>query len=326
MKYPYILFFLFGLFSCTSNDSSQMSTTSNFDWIVPNVIGNFSPFPLAENPVLFKASDIDFLNDETLVAMISFGGEIRVYPYNFVHTYEAVNDKIGEKYYSITYCPQTNTVIGFNRKFNNNIFTLRASGYLYKENQVLHDASTDTFWSQLELRCIKGQYQTENYSVYNLIETRWKIVKQYFPNAYVFTNNSIGRGNPPIPQNGDPIYGIVDINAVDNRDFDVYAYHYDLFDSTIKIYFQNIKDDNIIIIGSKQFEFITSYINNSNATFYPIQNQYPVIMGDNEGNKWTVFGVATEGPRAGQQLKSPYGFFTDWWAWNDFYQNIDLKE
>lgn len=336
MKFSWLFFALLLIVSCGSSDDDIGNPdptgplTITYNWIVPTaeVLGNFSPFPLAENPSLFLASDIDFISDETKVALISFGDEVKIYPHNYVHSFEVVNDAIGNRNYAIAYCPITASTVGFNRNFGSNNFTIRASGYLYKENQVLHDKETDSFWSQMELRCIKGVFQGESFSTFNIVETTWKTAKTYFPDAKVFTNASVNKSSnqktsTPPPENNDPIYGIVESNGKDGT---VHAFGLDLFNTNITLKRENIEGKQILVVGNSELSFITSYINNEQIDFSAIQGEFPIVMEDSNGNTWNVFGIATSGPRVGQQLNSPHGFFASWWAWESFYTKINVKE
>lgn len=335
MKFSWLSFALVLLTSCSSSVGGENPDPTDppkitYNWIVPTVevVGNFSPFPLAENPSLFLASDIDFISDDTKVALISFGDEVRIYPYNYVHSFEVVNDAIGNREYAITYCPITSSTVGFNRDFGSNNFTIRASGYLYKENQVLHDNATDSFWSQMELRCIKGVFQGENIQTFNIIETTWKTAKNYFPDGKVFTNASVSKSSnqktSKKPDNNDPIYGILESNGKDGT---IHAFGFGVFNNnTITVKKESIEGKQILVIGSTELSFITSYINNEQVDFFETQGEFPIIMEDSNGNIWNVFGIATSGPRKGQQLNSPRGFFASWWAWESFYTKIDVKE
>ena len=68
--------------SIDSNISAPVVVDDNLNvsestWIVPtsDINGSFSPFPLALNPSLKKVQDVNFLADEALVAVLSFGKE-----------------------------------------------------------------------------------------------------------------------------------------------------------------------------------------------------------------------------------------------------------
>jgi hypothetical protein len=51
------------------------------------------------------------------------------------------------------------------------------------------------------------------------------------------------------------------------------------------------------------------------------QDELPLVMVDNEGNKWDIFGEAIEGPRAGESLHHMKSFIAYWFAWAAFYPN-----
>ena len=97
MKYLY-LFFVLGsvLTSCTSPEGTtpSQSIDENFKWIVPTegISGSLNFFPLAVDPQMTPANEINFIDDNFRVAMVKSGSDIRVYPYDFISKFEAVND------------------------------------------------------------------------------------------------------------------------------------------------------------------------------------------------------------------------------------------
>lgn len=315
-------------------NSDIIITETSYDWTVPlsDIAGSNSPFPLAINPSYTLANQVNFISDDEKVALVSFNdGIVKAFPFFFTSTYESVNDIIGSFEVSMTYCPITQSALLIDRRFDNdNTFILRASGVLYKENMVAIDESTQTYWSQFLLKCIKGKFQNEPIKTFNFVETRWSTVKKYFPNAQVFTNTSVNKSNQTPSsksniENADVVYGILE-NSAKNETPKIHAFEYNLFDSEIKILNKQIHLDNILVIGSQSLNFITSYINDSNAQFTAIQGQFPIIMSDSNGNKWDVFGIAVDGPRKGEKLKSLRAFFGSWWAWNEFYPDIIIEK
>ncbi len=300
-----------------------------FDWTVPigTVLGSFNLFPLAENPTLTKASDVNFITENSKVAMVGIGNEIRVYPYRFISTFECINDKIGVHNFALTYCPITQSAVSWDTNFRGQTFILRSSGYLHHDNLIAYDSKSETYWSQMLSKSIKGKYANESIPTVNVIETTWSTVEKYFPDALVFTNtsipsnktNSISNRTNDFPD-GENVYGIVDTSFKDNTEISIFKY--DEFTGSIKIYEKFIDAKKIIVVGNKENTFITSYINDSNATFTPIQNSLPIIMEDSNGNTWDMFGNAVSGPRIGVQLKSPNSFVALGWAWKAFYNNF----
>lgn len=309
------------------------NNSQNFDWIVDksSLTGSDHPFPFAENPELSPVSVVSGLLEDDKVAVVHFEGETRAYPYRFIGTYEVVNDVIGDQKFAITYCPVTQSTVCVSNQFISNTFTYIASGFRYKDNLISLDASTDSYWSQMLLKCIKGKFENQFQEVLPMIETSWKNVQLYFPEAKVFTPSSISQKNAAtssknsddIEQNERP-FGIIDTRNVNGTT--VYVYRSIEFSGGITMKNNIIEETSTIIVGSATYDFITAFSVDDNSEFTIIENEFPVILQDNSGSKWNVFGSAISGPRMGEQLAVPKSYRAFWWAWEDFYtrfENID---
>ena len=79
------------------------------------------------------------------------------------------------------------------------------------------------------------------------------------------------------------------------------------------------KDKNILIAFENELEDGTEVSNLS-----AVQNQLPVIMIDDEGNNYNVFGEVTQGPQQGEKLKSVTSMMAYWFAWGTFYPNSSI--
>lgn len=324
-----VVFFnlLYHCSSGTDNFNEVEPSAIDFDWTLPigTVLGSFNLFPLAENPVLTKASEVNFVSDNSIVALVGLKNEIRVYPYRFISTFECVNDIIDGKNITLSYCPLTQSAVGWYTNFKGETLILRSSGYLHHDNLIAYDEKSETYWSQMLSRSVKGKYENEDLPTFNVIETTWSMVIQYFPDAMVFTNTSItSKSSTDDFKDGDNVYGIVDASFKD--DSKIHIYEYDEFSGEIKMYEKFIDSKKIIVIGNEEKRFITSYINDSNATFTAVQNNFPIIMEDSDGNQWNLFGVAQSGPRQGDQLNSPFSYVALGWAWRAFFSDFTQNE
>ena len=309
--------------SSTNQDVTAPKENLN-GWTVPlkDVVGDFNPFPLANNPVMSPITEVTGLDDESEVAVISFHNEVRIYPLPFVHSFETVNDTLGDHHFTLSYCPITQSTVAINRGDLNKNSILRASGILYKENLVMHDDISDSFWSQMLLAKIKGTSQKELLPIFPMIETSWKTAKIYFPNALVFTNKSINssksygvtKTNENI-NSDEKVFGFIE--NINTKNAKVFIYRYPQFSEGIKL-ITAVNTDKIVI-GSSSLKFITAFVNEDNSSFVPVQNEFPLVMADNHGNKWNVFGEAESGPNKGKVLKPAIGYVASWWAWKSFY-------
>ena len=335
MKKLTFYFLILLIYSC-SNESDNIlidPTVNEYQWVIPTgtVTGSYNLFPLAQNPTFSKVNEVNFISDEALVAMISFNNEIRVYPYQYISTYESVNDIIDGKTISMTYCPITKSALCWNTNFKGENFVIRASGYLLNDNVVLYDEQSDTYWSQMLTSCVKGKYAEEENETFNFIETTWGTVKDHFNDALVFTNTSVNNATSSANkialkdfEDGESVYGI--LNKRVNTSSEIHIFKYNEFENEIKIYQPRINAGKLIVIGSKEHHFMTSYINDNNSIYTPIQGSFPIVMEDNHGNQWDVFGMAISGPNKGHHLESPVGFVALGWAWKDFYSDFVFNE
>jgi len=330
---------LFLIISCstTSNETTLVDLENNdatFDWVVPTseITGSNSPFPLALNPSYTLAKDVEFISDPSKVALISFkNGEVWVYPYRYISTYEIINDDKNGIAFSLTYCPITESSLLFKRDFNaEDSFILRSSGYLYKENLVAIDEKTNTYWSQFLLKSIKGKYQYQTLETINLVETTWLTVRNNFPNAFVFTNTSVQSGknsqtssssSKTAIESNEVVYGVLE-NVTKSELPTIHIYQYQSFDSGIIVKKSKNNADDIVVIGSNNLQFITSYKISNNRTYTALQNSFPNIMVDSDNNIYDVFGIIVSGPNEGEQLNSPTAFAASFWAWQSFYPSI----
>ena len=84
----------------------------------------------------------------------------------------------------------------------------------------------------------------------------------------------------------------------------------------------------LIIVGSNQYNFITSFENTSISgelfEFAAIRDSLPVIMKDNYGGRWNIMGKAISGPAKGKFLKPTTSYMAYWFGFGTFYPSVDV--
>lgn len=94
----------------------------------------------------------------------------------------------------------------------------------------------------------------------------------------------------------------------------------------IVVYHDVLEDVKIVVVG-KATQFIVSFertIGGQLLEFEPSDAGLPVILEDQEGNLWDVFGFAVDGPRTGQRLKSTQSLMGYWFSFATFYPGIQI--
>ena len=338
----YILFcLLISLAACSKNAVTEIENpTEESRWInveKPHPTGENGLFPLHKNPIYKSVQEFSNLKDDDKVAIVSYQNEIKVYPYLYTNRYEIVNDSIGDYFYAVSFCPQTKSAINFNRIVQNDTLDLVASGYLYKDNMVPSDKDYNMYWSQMQMNGITKEADFLDLQTLNLIETNWKTVVNFFPNAKVYyyegdiitpKSNSdtklIAKNSAEIT-NADAVFSIVENYNNNGKPTLVHAYPTKDFSNNSSLQQLILDNKKTLIIGNKEHYFFTTFIAPNGLDFQLENTDFPPILIDSEGTKWNAFGFAIDGPRKGQQLVSAKSYIASWWAWKDFFKNIEVK-
>ncbi|MRI02341.1 DUF3179 domain-containing protein [Kriegella sp. EG-1] len=320
--------------SC-SNDNNVVSsiadTQENFTslWCVPesNIGGGTSYFPLIESPTFKNITFIDSLNflvENSKVAILAFEDKIYVYPYDFTNYYEVIDTPIENKNLIFSYCPLTQSSLCFDTNSRTTTsLTMKASGYLYNDNLVLTDDKEEEYWSQIDSKVIRGSNKTDRIATYNLIETIWSVAKTKFPSALVFYHNNTnlcsGCEINEISLNYNNPFGVINEHVKEDT---VYLFSYNALTNNAELQTISINGKKTIVVGNKNIPFFNAFYVPSTIEFTLLnESEFPLILKDNENTKWDVFGRAINGPNKGMKLESPKCFIAGMWAWEDFYEN-----
>jgi hypothetical protein len=79
------------------------------------------------------AEGAEYLFDFDRVLGVVVNGEARAYPHNILWYHEIVNDRIGDTWISVTFCPLTGLGLVFDPFVDGNLLELGVSGLLFAE-------------------------------------------------------------------------------------------------------------------------------------------------------------------------------------------------
>ena len=336
----------FYLNSCDTVDNAEVSG----EWLIKkDEIFDGGPgkdgIPSVDNPQFTDVGGSSYLLDNDLVIGISIGGVLRAYPHPILDWHEIVNDEINGKKLAITYCPLTGSAIAWNRQGTVANSTFGVSGLLYNSNLIPYDRGSESNWSQMKLQCVNGSLIGREIETSKIIETTYKTWREMYPASKILsTNTGFGRqyGNYPYGgyrTNNDLIFPV---NLEDNRlqkkvrvlglieRSETIAFPINSFEGGISIKNVTFGGKDFVVIGSSGKNYAAAYKrkldNGTTLEFTITQGELPVVMMDNEGTKWDIFGEAIEGPRAGESLQQAKAFIAYWFAWAAFYPNTLISQ
>ncbi|MGK7926023.1 MAG: DUF3179 domain-containing protein [Spirulina sp.] len=99
--------------------------------------------PSIDNPKFDTAKTTPFDANETVIGVV-INGEAKAYPFGIMNWHEIVNDTVGGKNITVSYCPLCDTIVVFDRDKT----TFGVSGKLYQSCLVMYDRADDTLYSQ----------------------------------------------------------------------------------------------------------------------------------------------------------------------------------
>ena len=108
------------------------------------------------------------------------------------------------------------------------------------------------------------------------------------------------------------------------------VYPVESFSNGVEVINESVGDMQVVAAGSSGHNFGVVFNRQLEdctvLEFQAVQNQLPVVMQDNEGNEWDIFGVAVSGNRTGQQLQKTNSYIAYWFAWTAFFPGADIHQ
>ncbi len=349
----YILPVLILMYGCSKDDTLRNSPRPNpgpeTGWTVPLnqlVLTSQPPdyIPSIDTPY-FEVLDTNNINPKQTVLVYRHGNVVKIYPENILWSHEIVNDHIGDHYFAITYCPLTGSAVAWDRTINGKITEFGVSGHLYNENLIPYDRNSNSFWSQMQLEGIKGKNAGDQLKSNFLLSTTGATIINSFPEALVLVDNTSYTSKSKIINMEDgkktqysshksanlssgDYFGIVKFAFA--KDPYALLFNYSVFDDSIKIIRTNFPGSKLIVIGSKNLNFILAFKDKSGSStiqYFPVQNSLPEIFYDSDGNFYDITGLAVSGPLTGSRLTAPNSYMAHSFAWDLFFgENIELFE
>jgi hypothetical protein len=100
--------------------------------------------PSIDDPRFVEASQAQCLHDKDGVMGVVRNGIGKAYPIRILNWHEIVNDRFGDDYLAITFCPLCGSGMVFLRQLAGRPLTFGVSGLLYNSDVLLYDRETES--------------------------------------------------------------------------------------------------------------------------------------------------------------------------------------
>ncbi len=148
----------------------------------------FEGIPALDQPTVIPAEQADYLKDSEKVFGVSLGGEQRAYPLRILDWHEMLNDTVGGKPVTLSYCTLCGAGVLFSTQTpSGKPYTFGTSGLLYRSNKLMVDRQTLTLWNNLTGEPAVGRLARSpiRLEVLPLTLTTWKEWRGRHPNTKV---------------------------------------------------------------------------------------------------------------------------------------------
>ena len=146
--------------------------------------------PSIDRPTFVGPAEADFLDRGDPVFGVVRDGATKAYPQKILVQHEIINDELGGTPVSVTYCPLTGTVQGFERGET----TFGVSGRLINDNLVMYDRATEAWWPQMLATAIPGPWNEDPAAAslreFRLVWTTWERWRRHNPETRVLSTDN----------------------------------------------------------------------------------------------------------------------------------------
>jgi hypothetical protein len=288
------------------------------------------------NPTL---GDAEWLEDELVIGFVN-NGEARAYPVRLMSLHEIVNDTVGGEPVAITWCPLCFSAIVFSRSFEGRELEFQVSGFLYRNNLVMVDRQTNTYWDQLVGQGIRGVHSRDHLTTLPSAMTSWAEWKERYPNTLVLSAERLGKVDVVDPYVSYYNSGIAGIFGSENVNDSLpakslvgglitgntaraYPLQTILMEKTIN---DTLDDIPVLVVLDPEFQTgfaFGRHVNGQTLTF--AFNEQSELVDNETGTVWSIAtGEAVSGELMGAEMPAIPITIGFWFAWQGIHPDTDV--
>ncbi len=312
--------------------------------------------PPIDNPKFVSVAEAAaWLADQEPIFVVTAGSQTKGYPLQIMIWHEVVNDDIGGEPVVVTFCPLCNSAITFKRTIAGAIYDFGVSGKLRNSDLVMWDRQTESWWQQLTGEAIVGEMVGTQLDMLPTQLVSFADFKTSFPNAPVLSQDTgFNRSYGSNPYRGydtdqqpflfagevdDRLQAVDRVIAVQIAD-EAAAYPYKVLaqqrvvadtvaGQAVVIFWQagtTSALDGGSIADSRDVGATGVFDPNLDGQKLTFQWADDAFTDDQTGSTWNIFGEATAGQLAGQQLTTVLHADHFWFAMAAFFPDVRIYQ
>lgn len=287
--------------------------------------------PAIDRPAFVAADRAEFVAPHEPVIGVVIDGEPRAYPTWLLNHHEIVNDRIGATAFAVTWCPLCYTAIVYDRTVAGRELSFGVSGMLWRENLVMYDRQTGSWWSQANGTAIRGDRRGTQLTPLPSDMMPWSAWRALHPTTVVLsTGRTVGRDAYATYHTGRAIgvtgrlrsRGALDAKArVAGFQHGGRAFAVPLDALKAEPVLQTNAAGTAVIVAADPSRTTARTFLAGGHRFTVSSKGARVVLRDRAtGSQWDAFdGRATSGRLAGTRLERVPTHLSYWFAWHAFF-------
>ncbi len=306
--------------------------------------------PPIDAPRYEMAAEVDWIEPNEPVLALLLDGEARAYPIQVMIWHEVVNDVLGDRPVTVTYCPLCDSGVAFDRRLGGEVLDFGTSGGLYQANLVLYDRQTESLWTQFDGRAVVGTLVGDQLATLPITTISWADFRRDHPAATVLSRDDVA----PRP------YGRNPYHALDQRETTIPGFFTGEADNTLAPYARVVGvvvDEQVLAVPTRSLARVgvaSTSVGGRPLTFWHRPGTASAVNADDiadgedigstgvflaevdgqaaaftrtdtgfvddvTGSTWNILGEAVAGPRVGDRLEPIGHVDTFWFAWATYH-------
>jgi hypothetical protein len=147
--------------------------------------------PAIDHPRFESAAQAgEWLDDRHPVMIVEAGDAAKAYPLGILIWHEIVNDEVGGRPITVTYCPLCNTALAFDRRLGDRVLDFGTTGKLRQSDLVMYDRQTESWWQQAVGEAIVGELTGQRLEPVPANTYGWETARRLYPDVRVLSRDT----------------------------------------------------------------------------------------------------------------------------------------
>jgi hypothetical protein len=301
------------------------------------------------NPPFVRPARAEFLRDDDIVLGVILGDEKRAYPWDLLANYHAVNDFLNGEPIIVNLCEACNGGAAFLATLPGTVLDMRPRG-LKNGTWYGIDFQTGSLWYPFVGEAFEGPLKGTKLTRIRVYFSTWKDwVREHPRTTVAVTSNEVrmrphgrvGRMATNSTFNLQYLKRITDPKPNPNRNLlpgytlvfglipkegeKPKAFTIESFDKATSLIQTNINDTPILLMLQNQYQ-IGAYkrVLHGKELNMKITSERPVVMTDQHGNQWNMWGRTILGVDYPSELELIDGYMAKWYEWVENFPETEL--